>query len=161
MGSFVPAAMPFVDVCMSAVARFVDAERPAPSVADRLGARLGPQGSLDLKGEIDYAADWLRCIWNVTFPRQRRRTLIFMAALALIAALGTALCVGYHLGRRSGSKPSTWKKRTSRVALGRLAFNLLMLTTARRIRQSSQVWRLRFIEPLGALRGSVARLRSY
>jgi hypothetical protein len=45
--------------------------------------------------------------------------------------------------------------------VGRLAFNLLMLMTARRIRQSSQVWRLRFIEPLGALRGSVARLRSY
>lgn len=114
---------------------------------------------------------WLRCIWDVTFPRQRRRTLIFMTALALISALGTALCVGYHLGRRAGSKPSTWKRRTSRVALGRLAINLLVLMTARRIRQSFQpgrvfsdsggIWGLRFIETLGLLRGSVARLRSY
>jgi drug/metabolite transporter superfamily protein YnfA len=94
-----------------------------------------------------------------------------MTALALISALGTALCVGYYVGRRAGSKPSTWKKRTSRVALGRLAINLLMLMTARRIRQSLQagrvfadaggIWGLRTIEPLGLLRGSVARLRSY
>jgi hypothetical protein len=94
-----------------------------------------------------------------------------MTALALISALGTALCVGYHLGRRAGSKPSTWKKRTSRVALGRLAINLLVLMTARRIRQSFQavrvfsdaggIWGLRSIELLGLLRGSVARLRSY
>jgi hypothetical protein len=94
-----------------------------------------------------------------------------MTALALISALGTALCVGYHLGRRAGSKPSTWKKRTSRVALGRLAINLLALMTARRIRQRFQagrvfsdaggIWGLRFIETLVLLRGSVARLRSY
>jgi len=93
------------------------------------------------------------------------------AALALIAALGTALCVGYHFGRRAGSKPSSWKKRTSRVALGRLAINLLVLTTARRVRQRFQaghvfsraggIWGLRFVEPLGLLRDSVARLRSY
>ena len=101
------------------------------------------------------------CIWDVTFPRQRRRTLIFMTALALIAALGTALCVGYHLGRRAGSKPSTWKKRTSRVALGRLAINLLVLMTARRVRQSFHGGGSRFVEPLGLLRDSVARLRSY
>jgi hypothetical protein len=82
-----------------------------------------------------------------------------MTALALISELGTALCVGYHLGRRAGSKPSTWKKRTSRVALGRLAINLLVLMTARRIRQNFQagrvysdaggIWGSRFIEPLG------------
>lgn len=94
-----------------------------------------------------------------------------MTALAVISALGVALCVGYHLGRRAGSKPSTWKKRTSRVALGSLAINLLVLITARRIRQSFQAGRvfsdaggifgLRFIEPLRFLRGSVARLRSY
>ena len=57
------------------------------------------------------------------------------------------------------------------MALGRLAINLLVLMTARRIRQSLQagrmfsdvggIWGLRFIEPLGLLRGSVARLRSY
>jgi hypothetical protein len=61
-----------------------------------------------------------------------------MTALALFAAIGTALCVGYHLGRRAGSKPSTWRKRTSRVALGRLAINLLVLMTARRVLQSLQ-----------------------
>ena len=93
-----------------------------------------------------------------------------MTALALISAFGTAMCIGYHLGRRAGSKPSTWKKRTSRVALGRLAISLLVLMTARRIRRSFQlgrvfsdvggIWGLRFIEPLGLLRGSVARLRS-
>ncbi len=61
---------------------------------------------------------------------------MFMTALALIAALGTALWVGYHLGRRAGARSSTWKKRTGRVALGRLAINLLVLMTARRLRQS-------------------------
>ena len=94
-----------------------------------------------------------------------------MTALSLISAVGTALCLGYYLGRRAGSKPSTWKKRTSRIALGRLAINLLVLMTARRIRQSFHagrmfsdaggIWGLRFIEPLGLLRASVARLRSY
>ncbi len=61
-----------------------------------------------------------------------------MTALAVISALLTALCIGYHFGRRAGSTPSTWKKRTSRVALGRLAVSLLVLMTARRIRQSSR-----------------------
>jgi hypothetical protein len=61
-----------------------------------------------------------------------------MTALAVISALVTALCVGYHFGRRAGTTPSPWKKRTSRVALGRLAVNLLVLMTARRIRQSSR-----------------------
>jgi hypothetical protein len=78
-----------------------------------------------------------------------------MTALALISALGTSVCLGYYLGRRAGSKPSTWKRRTSRIALGRLAINLLVLVTARRILA------LRIIEPLGLLRGGVARLRSY
>jgi hypothetical protein len=94
-----------------------------------------------------------------------------MTALAVISALVTALCVGYYLGRRAGSTPSTWKKRTSRVALGRLAINLLVLMTARRIRQSFLTRRvfpdalgirgLRLIEPLELLRGSAPRLRSY
>jgi hypothetical protein len=93
-----------------------------------------------------------------------------MTALSLISAVGTALCLGYYLGRRAGSKPSTWKKRTSRIALGRLAINLLVLMTARRIRQifpagrvfsnAGGVWGLRVIEPLGLLRGTVARIRS-
>ncbi len=94
-----------------------------------------------------------------------------MAALAVISALVTALCLGYHFGRRAGSTPSTWKKRTSRVTLGRLAINLLVLMTARRIRQSFRARRvfpdalgvrgLRSIEPLELLRYGVARLRSY
>jgi hypothetical protein len=81
-----------------------------------------------------------------------------MTALAVISALVAALCVGYHLGRRAASTPSTWKKRTSRVALGRLAINLLVLMTARRIRQRFPARRafpdalgirgLRLIEPL-------------
>ncbi len=78
-----------------------------------------------------------------------------MTALALITALGTALCLGYYLGRRAGSERPTWKRRTSRIALGRLAINLLVLITVRRIRA------LGIIEPLGLLRGGVARLRSY
>jgi hypothetical protein len=87
--------------------------------------------------------------------------LVLMTALVVIAALVTALCIGYYFGRRAGSTPSTWKKRTGRMALGRLAINLLMLMTARRIRQSFLA-RLgpRFIAPLELLRGSAVRLRS-
>jgi hypothetical protein len=94
-----------------------------------------------------------------------------MTALAVISALVTALCVGYHFGRRAGSTPSTWRKRTSRVALGRLAVNLLVLVTARRVRRRFLARRvfpsapgvrgLRSIEPLELLRYGAARLRSY
>lgn len=94
-----------------------------------------------------------------------------MTALAVISALVAALCIGYYFGRRAGSTPLTWKKRTSRVALGRLAINLLVLMTARRIRRSFMARRVfrdavgicgpKFIEPLVLLRGSAARLRPY
>jgi hypothetical protein len=94
-----------------------------------------------------------------------------MTALVVISALVTALCTGYYFGRRASSTPSTWKKRTSRVALGRLAIHLLVLMTARRIRQSFQAgrvfpaavgtWGPRFVGRLVLLRGSGARLRSY
>ena len=94
-----------------------------------------------------------------------------MTALAVISALVTALCIGYHFGRRASSTPSTWKKRTSRVALGRLAINLLVLMTARRVRQSFLArrvfpdavgsWGLSLTEPLELLRCSAARLRSH
>ena len=50
-----------------------------------------------------------------------------MTVFAVFAALTMATCVGYYLGRRTGSTPSTWKKRTSRIALGRRAANLLVL----------------------------------
>lgn len=60
-----------------------------------------------------------------------------MTAPAVIAALVTALCVGYHFGRRAGSTPANWKKRTSRAALCRHVLSLIVLITARRVRQSS------------------------
>ncbi|BBY07688.1 hypothetical protein [Mycobacterium noviomagense] len=94
-----------------------------------------------------------------------------MTVLAVMSALITALCVGYYFGRRAGSTPSTWKKRTSRVALGRLAISLLVLMTARRIQRrflarrvlldAVGTWGPRVVEPLEFLRGSTARLRSF
>ena len=94
-----------------------------------------------------------------------------MTVLAGIAALATATCLGYYFGRRAGSTPSTWKKRTSRAALGRLAISLLVLLTARRIRRTlrsepmlfdtARLGGLRLIAPLELLRGGVARVRSY
>ncbi len=94
-----------------------------------------------------------------------------MTVLAGIAALAMATCVGYYFGRRASSTPSTWKRRTSRIALGRLAITLLVLLTARRMRQSFRAERmlpgavylrgLSVVAPLELLRGSVARMRSY
>ena len=93
-----------------------------------------------------------------------------MTVLAVLCALATATWIGYYVGRRAGSKPSTWKKRTSRMALGRRAISLLVLMTARRIRRASRpsvlpdavgTWGLRTIAPLELLRGGVARMRSY
>jgi hypothetical protein len=89
-----------------------------------------------------------------------------MTVFAGIAALAMATCVGYYLGRRAGSAPSTWKKRTSRITLGRLVISLLVLLTARRVRRSFRpeqvfaVLGLRLIAPLELLRGSVARTRT-
>jgi hypothetical protein len=90
-----------------------------------------------------------------------------MTVLAVIAALATATCVGYYFGRRSGSAPSTWKQRTSRIAVGRLAISLALLLTARRIRRSFRTdrplraavhfWGPRLVAPLGLLRGSALR----
>jgi hypothetical protein len=94
-----------------------------------------------------------------------------MMVLAGIAALATATWFGYYLGRRVGSTPSTWKKRTSRIALGRLAMSLLVLMAARRVRLGFRVERvlpdavgvrgLRLIALLELLRGGAARMRSY
>jgi hypothetical protein len=81
-----------------------------------------------------------------------------------IAALTMATCGGYYLGRRAGSTPSTWRKRTSRTALGRQAMSLLILVTARRIRRrfrpkpTVRLCGLRRIAPVEVLRGSVARM---
>jgi hypothetical protein len=98
-----------------------------------------------------------------------------MTMFAGIATLAMATCVGYYFGRRGGSRPSTWKQRTSRITLGKLAISLLVLLTARRIRHSFrhsfrlghmsadvvQLCGLRFIAPLELLWASVARIRCY
>lgn len=93
-----------------------------------------------------------------------------MTVLAAIAALAAASCLGYYCGRRVGSTRSTWKKRTSRIALGRLVISLLVVLSARRIRHSFRPERvftdalqrsgLRLIAPVGLLLGSVARTRT-
>lgn len=90
-----------------------------------------------------------------------------MMVLAAIAVVAMATCVGYYFGRRAGSARPTWKKRTSRVALGRLVMSLLVLVTARRIRRrfwaeplladAVHLWSLRLVAPVEILRGSVAR----
>jgi membrane protein DedA with SNARE-associated domain len=90
-----------------------------------------------------------------------------MTVIAVICALATATWIGYYLGRRAGSTPSTWKKRTSRISLGRLAISLLVLVTARRVRQRFQAGRmlrftgLRAVGPVEFVRTGVARIRSY
>ena len=87
--------------------------------------------------------------------------LITMTVLAAFAALALAMSAGYCCGRRVGRTPSTWKKRTSRVALGRRAVNLALLVAARRIERRIRTGPLRVLAPLGLLRGSVTRMRSY
>jgi hypothetical protein len=92
-----------------------------------------------------------------------------MTVLAAIAALAAAMCLGYYCGRRVGSTRPTWKKRTSRVALGRLVISLLVVLSARRIRHRFRAERvftdafyrsgLRLIAPVELLRGTVARTR--
>ena len=94
-----------------------------------------------------------------------------VTVIAAIAALAMAGCIGYYFGRRSAATPPSWKKRTSRIALGRQAFNLLAMVAARRIQQRFQAERvlsgmaarcgLRAIAPLQVRRGAVVRLRSY
>ncbi|OBF62334.1 hypothetical protein A5753_15760 [Mycobacterium sp. 852002-51971_SCH5477799-a] len=94
-----------------------------------------------------------------------------MTIFAAIAALTMAACIGYYLGRRAASTPPSWKKRTSRIALGRQAFNLLAMITARRIQQRFQPervrsgmsakFRFRAIAPLHVRHGGAARLRTY
>jgi hypothetical protein len=90
-----------------------------------------------------------------------------MTVFAAFAALAMATCVGYYFGRRAGSTPTTWKKRTSRIALGRRAADLLVLVAARRIRRRLrpepivELFGLRILAPLDLLRGSVTRMRSY
>jgi hypothetical protein len=93
--------------------------------------------------------------------------LITMTVLAAFAALALAMSAGYYCGRRVASVPPTWKKRTSRVALGKRTVNLLLLVAARRFRRrlrGEPIVELvgpKMLASLGLLRGSVTRMRSY
>ncbi|MCV7195243.1 hypothetical protein [Mycobacterium angelicum] len=66
-----------------------------------------------------------------------------MTALAVIAAMATALCVGYYAGRRTGSPASARKRRSRRIALGRFAVSVIVVMVSRRIRRQ-----LKTVEPL-------------
>lgn len=107
------------------------------------------QRPLSLKASVTPQAWWPRCISYVTLLRQRPTTLFSMTALAVTAALLTALGIGYHFGQRAGSTPSTWMKRTSRAALCRGVLSLIVLISARRVRQSSLAKRV-FAYAIGA-----------
>jgi hypothetical protein len=82
-----------------------------------------------------------------------------MTALAVVSALVTSLCIGYHFGRRARSTPPTWKQRTSRVALGKRAISLGVLMTARRIQRSFPARRT--LEPLLVFRSAPQRRRRF
>jgi hypothetical protein len=79
-----------------------------------------------------------------------------MAPIAVICIALTALCVGYHFGRRAGSTPLPWKKRTSRVALARAALSLVLLVSARRIERN---YLLRALKVAGRSGLSLQRFR--
>ena len=59
-----------------------------------------------------------------------------MTPIAVICVALTALCTGYYFGRRAGTTPTTWKKRTSRAALARAALSLVLLASARRVQRN-------------------------
>ncbi len=69
-----------------------------------------------------------------------------MAPIAVICVALTALCIGYHLGRRAGSTPAPWRKRTSRVALARAALSLVLLVGARRVQRNFVIRALKVAE---------------
>jgi hypothetical protein len=82
-----------------------------------------------------------------------------MTPIAVICVAVTALCIGYHFGRRAGSTPATWKKRTSRAALARSALSLILLVSARRVQRNHLTWALKFAEPLHLLRSGLSLQR--
>lgn len=94
-----------------------------------------------------------------------------MTVIAAIAALATATSIGYYFGRRAASPRTSWRVRTSRIALGRQAISLLAIFTARHIQRRLQAERilpnragrygLRVFAPLEYLRDGMVRLRSY
>jgi hypothetical protein len=78
-----------------------------------------------------------------------------MMALAVLCVAVTALCIGYHFGRRAGSPtagPAPWKKRTSRAALARAALSLILLVSARRLQRNYLTRPLKFVDSLYVLR---------
>ncbi|SPM36892.1 hypothetical protein MRAB57_4733 [Mycobacterium rhizamassiliense] len=89
--------------------------------------------------------------------------------LLAMCALAAAACFGYCAGRRAASTPPTWKRRTSRVALGRLAIGLLVAVAARQIRRRFAFQRVlsgvldspqsRTVAPLQLLRGGAVVVR--
>ncbi|MEM6106630.1 hypothetical protein AAHS21_10250 [Mycobacterium sp. 050272] len=85
-----------------------------------------------------------------------------MAVLVLVCALAAATCVGYYMGRRASPSRPSWRQRTSRVAIGRLALSFVVLVAARRIRQTARTHRplrpvdLKSVEPVELLRWGVA-----
>ena len=60
---------------------------------------------------------------------------VVLVLCAFVFAVPAALCIGYQLGRRTGPRPSTWHRRTSRTALGGAAMNLVALLIARQVRR--------------------------
>ena len=82
-----------------------------------------------------------------------------MTPIAVICVAVTALCIGYHCGRRAGSTPVTWKKRTSRAALARAALSLILLVSARRVQRNHSTRALKFAEPLHLLRSGLSLQR--
>ena len=80
-----------------------------------------------------------------------------MTPIAVICIV-TALCIGYQFGRRADARPSTWKKRTCRSALGRVAAGLIVLLIARRVQRNflaKGAWAVKFTEPLQLLRSGL------
>lgn len=80
---------------------------------------------------LKLAEAWLSCD-PVATPAEDAD---LMTVLILGCALGMALCIGYQWGRRAAGRPMTWKQRTSRVAVGRLAVQLAALVVARRVQR--------------------------
>ncbi len=79
-----------------------------------------------------------------------------MTPIAVIFVALAALCTGYHFGRRAGSTPATWRKRTSRAALARAALSLILLMSARRVQRNYLTWALKFAKPLHLLRSGLS-----
>jgi hypothetical protein len=82
-----------------------------------------------------------------------------MTPIAVLCIAVTALCIGYHFGRRAGLTPVTWKKRTSRAALARSALSLILLVSARRVQRNHLTRALKFAEPLHLLRSGLSLQR--